>query len=46
MGSYLSEDEAGGCGAAVRSLQAAASGVRPSIGLQETKHMSLFHVIL
>lgn len=38
MGSYLSEDEAGGRGAAVGPLQSAASGVRPSIGLQENKH--------
>lgn len=31
--SYLSEDEAGGGGAAVRALQPAASGVGPSVGL-------------
>lgn len=36
--SYLSEDEAGGGGAAIGPLQPAASGVRPSIGLERTKH--------
>lgn len=30
---HLSEDEAGGGGAAVRTLQPAASGVGPSVGL-------------
>lgn len=35
--SHLSEDEAGGGGAAVRTLQPAASGVGPSVGLVTNK---------
>lgn len=35
--SYLSEDEAGGGGAAVRTLQPAASGVGPPVGLVTNK---------
>lgn len=35
--SYLSEDEAGGGGAAVRTLQPAASGVGPPVGLATNK---------
>lgn len=45
--SYLSQDEAGGRGAAVGSLQSTAPGVRPSVGLREAaKHTLVFHVIL
>lgn len=36
---YLSEDEAGGGGAAVRPLQPAASGVGPSVSLVGTKYL-------
>lgn len=37
--SYLSEDEAGGRGAAIGPLQPAASGVRPSISLQTKQNI-------
>lgn len=40
-GSYLSEDEAGGRGAAIGPLQPAASGVRPSISLQMKQNIHL-----
>lgn len=39
--SYLSEDEGGGGGAAVRPLQPAASGVRPSVSLVRTEHTQI-----
>lgn len=43
--SYLSEDEAGGGGAAVGPFQPATSGVRPSVSLR-TKHTHTNKILL